>query len=91
MASVIPASPPPMHLWLLPLQWENDGIAPQLLGAPVAQTIVIEQLETILLSKLEARLCQLRERKLTLAALILVANTLLLSCIWYLLSVWAGK
>lgn len=91
IASVIPAGPPPMHLWLFPWKWENDGIASKLLGAPAAQTIVVEQLEALLLDKLETRLCKLRERNLTLAARILVANTLLLSCIWYLLSVWAGQ
>lgn len=81
IASSIPTGPPPMHLWLLPWKWENDGNASKLLGAPTAQSIVVEQVEALLLAKLEACVCKLRERKLILAARILVANTLLLSCI----------
>lgn len=57
MASAIPAGPPPLHLWLFPWIWENDGVASKLLGAPVAQIIVVEQLEELLLTKLESRHC----------------------------------
>lgn len=54
VASVIPVGPPPMHLWLLPWHWESDGIAFKLLGALVAQTIVVEQLEALLLQAMSS-------------------------------------
>lgn len=91
IASAIPAGPPPMALWLFPWKWENDTHASPLLGAPVAQTIVVQQLEEMLIQKLETRLIRLRPRKLSLAARILVANTLLLGCIWYFIVFWAGE
>lgn len=40
---------------------------------------------------LAGRLTKLRARQMALAARILVANTLLLGCIWYLITIWAGK
>lgn len=45
----------------------------------------------MLLTKLENRMIKLRARQLTLAAQITIANTLLLGCIWYLITVWAGQ
>lgn len=90
VASAIPAGPPPAALWLLPWSWEDDENASPLLGAPTAQTIAVEPLETSVLSKLENTLEKLRTRKLALAARITVANSLLLGCIWYLIVVWAG-
>lgn len=95
MASVIPAGPLPIALWLFPWIWENDEDASPLLGAPEgapsAQMIAVEQLEALLLAKLESRLSKLRLRHMALAARIMVANTILLGCIWYLLTIWAGK
>lgn len=42
-------------------------------------------------TKLEGRIRKLNERHLTLAARIVIANSLLLGCIWFMLTVWAGK
>lgn len=80
-----------MPLWLFPWKCENDANASPLLGAPVAQTIAVQNLENRLTLKLESRIVKLNVRKLSLAARILVANSLLLGCIWYLITVWAGK
>lgn len=90
VASMIPAGPPPPALWLLPWHWETDLDASPLLGAPAAQTIVAEKIEQLLITKLESKITKLRARQMALAARILVANTLLLGCVWYLITVWAG-
>lgn len=91
IASTIPAGPPPLQLWLLPWTWEDDTNATPILGPLVAQTIAVERLELMLVSKLESRILKLKAQKWSLAAQILVANSLLLGCIWYLITIWAGK
>lgn len=91
VAAMIPAGPPPMPLWLFPWKWEHDAIATLLLGAPAAQTIVVQSIEHRLVTKMESKIVTLNARKLSLAARIIVANSLLLGCIWYLITVWAGE
>lgn len=76
IASVIPDGPPPIELWMLPWQWENDGIASNLLGIPTAQTLSVARIETALVTKLDSRIDKLRDRHMTLAARIIVANVL---------------
>lgn len=48
VASYIPAGPPPLALQHLPWRWENDEAATPLLGVPMAQSIALERLESIL-------------------------------------------
>lgn len=48
-------------------------------------------IEEALVTKLESRIAKLRDRHLTLAARIIIANSLLMGCIWFMLTVWAGK
>lgn len=55
IASAIPARPPPVLLWLLPWQWEDDLNASKLLGAPTARTIAVDlRIGQFLLAKLES-------------------------------------
>lgn len=91
IASVIPAGPPPIELWILPWQWENDNNASNLMGIPTAQTLSVSRIEGSLVTKLESRIGKLRDRHLTLAARIVIANSLLMGCIWFMLTIWAGK
>lgn len=91
IAACIPAGPPPMSLWLYPWRWENDTNASPILGVPTAQTMSVELIETTVTEKLESRIIKFKARQLTLAARISVANSLLMGCIWYLLTIWAGK
>lgn len=51
----------------------------------------MEQVENLILSKLESCLVKMRSGRMTLAARILVANSILMGCVWYLLTVWAGQ
>lgn len=91
IASVIPRGPPPLELWLFPWRWEDDEGASNSLGIPTAQTLSVERIETTLITKFQGRIDKLRERHLTLAARVVIANSLLLGCIWFMLTVWAGK
>lgn len=90
VASAIPAGPPP-ELVFFPWKWEDGNTATKLLGVPTAQTLSVERIESTLISKLEGRIHKLRERNLTLAARITIANPLLLGCIWFMLTVWPGE
>lgn len=91
VAAPIPAGPPPQSLRLLPWKWESDATASPLLGVPVAQTLSCEKMETMITEKLDGKLAKMRLRHLNLAARVTVANSILLGCLWYLLSVWSGK
>lgn len=91
IASVIPAGPPPTELGPVPWKWENNAEASKLLGIPTAQTLSVPRIESEIITKLEGRITKLDERHLTLAARIAIANSLLLGCIWFMLTVWAGK
>lgn len=61
------------------------------LGVPMAETIAQERLETLLVTKLDSRISKYQQIALSFAARILVANSLILGCIWYLLILWAGE
>lgn len=60
-------------------------------GAPVAQTIAVGRVESMLVTKMESKLVKLRACRLSLAARIIVVNSILLGSIWYLIIIWAGK
>lgn len=90
-ASFIPAGPPPPELWPLPWTWEDNSTATPLLGAPMAESIAQEKLETLMVQKLDSRISKYQQIALSFAARILVANSLILGCIWYLLILWAGE
>lgn len=91
VAAPIPAGPPPMQLWLLPWTWDEEGKASPILGVPAGETVNVEQVEMLLLEKVESRVVKLKARQLALAARITLANSLILGCLWYLLMMWAGK
>lgn len=91
VASVIPAGPPPTAVGPVPWRWEDDPVASKLLGIPTTQTLSIPRMETMMTTKLEGRIGKLQDRHLTLAARIVIANSLLLGCIWFMLTVWAGQ
>lgn len=82
---------PRCSLWVLPWSWENDATASNMLGIPVAQTLSVDLVETALVTKLQSRITKLNKRHLALAARIVTANSLLLGCVWYMHTVWAGK
>lgn len=90
VASYIPARPPPPELRILRWKWEDNNTASPLVGAPVAQSIAQGRLEGILLEKIAKRINKIKERGLTLAARIVVANSLIMGCLWYFLILWAG-
>lgn len=75
----------------MPWKWEDDSAASPLLGAPMAQTIAQERLETTLIQKVESRIAKYQPLALSFAARVMVANCMILGCIWYLLIMWAGE
>lgn len=42
IAAPIPAGPPPIHLWMLPWEWEEEGKASPILGVPAGETVNVE-------------------------------------------------
>lgn len=91
VASLVPAGPPPHELRLLPWKWEDNSTASPLLGAPMAESIAQERLEVFLVQKMDSRISKYQQLALSFAARVLVANSLILGCIWYLMILWAGE
>lgn len=91
LASFIPAGPPPPELRLYPWTWEENTSASPLLGVPMAESIAQERMESMLVQKLDSQISKYQQIALSFAARVLVANSLILGCIWYLLIVWAGE
>lgn len=90
VAVLIPKGPLPVELGQLPWKWEDSTNASPLLGFPVAAGFSKTLMEHQEMSKIDSRLDKMRGKHLALAARVTVANGLILSSIWYLLSLWAG-
>lgn len=91
IASYIPGGPLPPSLGLLPWKWEDNGNASKTIGIPTAMTIAMRRLEELILTKLESKLSKFKSYCLTLAARIVVANGIVMGCLWFLLIMWAGE
>lgn len=90
VASFIPEGPPPLEFWLLPWKWEETANASPHLGFPVAGEFLVDLIEAQVLARIKARLVKLQGKFLSLAARITVANGLILSSLWYLITLWPG-
>lgn len=91
VAAFIPEGPPPEEFGLLPWKWEDSTNASPCLGFPVAAEFLVVLMESQMLATIEARLAKMRGRHLSIAARVTVANGLILSSIWYLVTLWAGE
>lgn len=89
-AAFIPDGPPPPRFYLFSWTWEENSNASNLLGCPMAAGYAIEQTERLLTAKIDKSLEKLKARHISLAGRVVVANGLILSTIWYLITVWAG-
>lgn len=89
-ATFIPGGPPPALFWLLPWLWEEDVNATRYLGFPVANRFFPEILKLQIQASITSSINKLKLRHLTLAGRVLVANSLILSTIWFFLVLWAG-
>lgn len=69
----------------------NNANATKSLGIPTAQLLLVERIKSSLVAKVEGKIEKLRVRHKALAARIVIANSLLIGCLWYMLMVWAGK
>lgn len=90
-AAFIPGGPPPLIFWLLPWVWEEDSNATPKLGVPIASSISPQQMEALVQRKLNSGIQKYKGKNLSLAARIVVANSLILNTLWYLLTLWAGE
>lgn len=90
-AAFIPGGPPPAALWLLPWAWEEDATATNLLGIPTASGFSVARMEQQILERVEKAIAKLQNRQLSLSGRIMAANSLILSTIWYTVTVWAGE
>lgn len=90
VAVYIPEGPIPLEFRPLPWKWEDSTNASPLLGLPVAAGFSVPLMESQVMGKIDARIDSLRGKHLALAARVTVANGLVLSSIWYILTLWAG-
>lgn len=82
--------PTPALFWLLPWHWEEDVNATRYLGFPVVGRFSPGLLRTQIQASITSSLNKMKLRHLTLAGRVLVANSLILSSIWFFLILWAG-
>lgn len=71
-------------------KWEESANATPLLGFPVAAEFSIALMEAQIVAKIESRLAKLQGKHLSLAPSITVANGLILSSLWYGITLWPG-
>lgn len=90
VAAFIPEGPPPAEFSPLPWKWELSTDASPLLGFPVAAEFSVMLMEDQIMGKVDDRLARMNGRHLALAARVTVANGLILSSLWYLITLWAG-
>lgn len=86
----IPEGPPPPEFYLLPWAWEETVNAMPSLGYPIAGSFSNSRMEGIVQGKLSSSIAKYRDKHLSLSARVVVANSLILSTLWYLLTLWAG-
>lgn len=90
VAAFIPGGPPSPDFWLESWTWEDDSGASNLLGFPIAQSVSASRMVEIILEKLDNKLAKFESFHLSLPARIIVANSIILGSIWYLITLWAG-
>lgn len=89
-AAFIPGGPPPAGFELLPSKWEDESNATKHLGFPVANNFSTLQLKEQIQFGVSSNLNKLKQRHLSLAGRVLIANSLIMSTIWYFITLWAG-
>lgn len=89
-AAFIPEAPPPPEFYLLPWAWEETVNATPSLGYPIASSFSSPRMEETVQGKLSSTITRYRGRHLSLSARVVVANSLIMSTLWYLLTLWAG-
>lgn len=80
-----------MRFWLLPWTWEENSNATLILGIPVPSHFYTSQPMEQIQSKLVKSLAKLKLRHLSLAGRVMVANGLIMSSIWYFITLWASE
>lgn len=88
-AAFLPEGPPSMPFWLLPWTWEQAANVTKSLGYHVAGSFSVGQMENQVHTRITNRICKLKKHQLSLAGRITAANSLILSTIWYVLTLWA--
>jgi hypothetical protein len=86
----ISSQPLPQRLQQLRWEWESPENSSKLLGFPVAESVSLPRMQAMVTEKLESKLQVSRKNPMNLAARVVVANHLLLSSIWYWLTLWPG-
>lgn len=90
VAVLIPEGPLPPEFGLLPWKWETAADASPVLGFPVADQFSVPLMELQVMTKIDTKLAKVKGKHLALAARVTVANGLILSSIWYIVTLWAG-
>lgn len=90
-AALIPSRPVPADFLELGWKWETSSSATKLLGIHMAQLISEEKMTEFVTSRLEQEIIRWRKHTTTLMGRIAIVNHLILSQLWYTLTVWTGK
>lgn len=90
-AAIIPNQPIPQDFADFGWNWETPSTATKLLGIHMAQLISEERMTEFVTERLAEDLTKWRKRATTLMGRITIVNHLILSRLWYTLTVWTGK
>lgn len=81
---------PSSELRSFPWTWEDLSNATKVFGFPMACEFAVDLTEALLNAKIDRCLDKMSLRQLTLAGKITVANSLILSTVWYFITLWPG-
>lgn len=90
-AAFIPAHNIPQQFLDLGWHWESDFDVSKLLGIPIAQHISESQMVALVEAKLDGGLAKVRKHPTSLIARMTISNHLIMSTLWYMLTIWAGE
>lgn len=90
-AAFISCRPLPIAFLGLGWTWETQSSASKLLGIHMAQAISEELMTDFVTSRLQQDLSRWRKRPTSLMGRVTIVNHLILSKLWYTLTVWTGS
>jgi hypothetical protein len=83
--------PTPPWLAIFDFPWAIEHSLSKLLGTPFGLNLVIEDVDNFLLGKITKKIDYWVNVHLSLAAKAIIVNSILLSTLWYFISIWRGS
>ena len=83
----------PKSEWLLSYNWKwaEEGDLSKLLGTPFGLNLDTKDIDQFLYNKIAKKFVYWRSMKLSLAGRIVICNQVLLSTLWFFITVWGGS